>query len=85
MIMPARFLRKIGKRTVVSIGHDTGIAEIGGRIIDGLAGWVLWRVVHLARMRSIRYGLATALDWASALSYDVDTARLEIGRPEKAA
>jgi NADH dehydrogenase len=73
---------------VVALGHRTGVALIGGVLIDGFAGWFAWRVVHLARITSFRNKLATAVDWMVSELYDEDTARLEIEpayRPEKAA
>lgn len=73
---------------VVSLGHRSGVAFIGGVLIDGFPGWLAWRVVHLARITSFRNKLATALDWTVGYLYDEDTARMEIEptyRPEKAA
>ncbi len=73
---------------VVALGHRSGVALIGGVLIQGFAGWLAWRVVHLARITSFRNKLATALDWTVDFLYDEDTARLEIEPaygPEKAA
>jgi NADH dehydrogenase len=63
---------------VVALGHRTGVALIGGVLIDGFAGWLAWRLVHLVRITSFRNKMATALDWAVGYLYDEDTARLEI-------
>jgi NADH dehydrogenase len=73
---------------IVSLGHRTGVALIGGVLIDGFAGWLAWRVVHLVRITSFRNKLATALDWTVGYLYDEDTARMEIEptyRPGKVA
>ncbi len=70
---------------VVSVGQRSGVAEIGGRIISGFAGWLAWRVVHLARLTSTRNQLATALDWTVGYFYEGDTARLDVQPRPKAA
>jgi NADH:ubiquinone reductase (H+-translocating) len=70
---------------VVSVGHRVGVAEIAGRVIGGVSGWLAWRVVHLARIATFRNKLATALDWTTGYFYDVDTARLEVEPESKAA
>jgi hypothetical protein len=54
------------------------VALIGAVLIDGFAGWLAWRLVHLVRITSFRNKLATALDWTVGYLYDEDTARLEI-------
>jgi NADH dehydrogenase len=71
--------------SVVSVGTRTGVAQFGGKVITGFAGWLAWRVVHLARITNMRNQLATALDWTTAYFYDVDTARLEVQPNENAA
>jgi NADH:ubiquinone reductase (H+-translocating) len=70
---------------VVSVGHRVGVAEIAGRVIGGVSGWLAWRVVHLARIATFRNKLATVLDWTTGYFYDVDTARLEVEPESKAA
>ncbi|HET9791821.1 MAG TPA: NAD(P)/FAD-dependent oxidoreductase [Candidatus Angelobacter sp.] len=70
---------------VVSVGTRTGVAQFGGKVIVGFAGWLAWRVVHLARITNMRNQLATALDWTTAYFYDVDTARLLVQPNVKAA
>ncbi len=81
---PIRFRYKdLG--SAVSVGHRVGVAEIAGRVIGGFAGWLAWRVVHLARITSFRNKLATVLDWSTGYFYDIDTARLEVEAREEAA
>lgn len=70
---------------VVSVGTRSGVAEIAGRVIGGFAGWLTWRVVHIARLTSMRNQLATALDWTEGYFYDLDTARLNVRPASKAA
>lgn len=80
--------RYVDLGNVVALGHRSGVALIGGVLIDGFAGWLAWHVVHLVRITSFRNKLATALDWTVGYLYDEDTARMEIEptyRPEKVA
>jgi NADH dehydrogenase len=63
---------------VVSLGRGRGVASFGPVVIDGLAGWLIWRFVHLVRITSFRNKLATALDWSMALGRGRDTARLDM-------
>lgn len=70
---------------VVSVGPRAGVARIGNKVIRGFAGWLIWRVVHVARLTSTRNKIAAALDWTVAYFYDADTARLDVEPKSKAA
>ncbi len=70
---------------VVSVGPRTGVAEVAGKVVGGFAGWLLWRVVHLARLPNTRNQLATALDWTVGYFNEVDTARLDVQPSSKVA
>ncbi|MCL5961969.1 MAG: NAD(P)/FAD-dependent oxidoreductase [Chloroflexi bacterium] len=63
---------------VVSFGQNWGAVELGRIVVDGFAGWLAWRLIHLARLTSYRDKLATVLDWGVGYVYDVDTARLDL-------
>lgn len=63
---------------VVALGHRSGVALIGGVLMDGFAGWLTWRLVHLARITGFRNKAVTALDWAVSYLYDEDTVRFEL-------
>jgi NADH dehydrogenase len=63
---------------VISLGPKSGAAEVRGRVVDGLAGWLMWRVVHLARLTSFRNKAASALDWTVGYITEQDTTRLEV-------
>ncbi len=63
---------------VVALGHRGGAAEIGGVTVDGLAGWLAWRLIHLAKITSFRNKVATTLDWTVGYLYNEDIARLEV-------
>jgi NADH dehydrogenase len=71
--------------SVVSVGHRAGVADVAGHVVGGFAGWLAWRVVHLARITSFRNKIATALDWTTGYFYDVDTARLDVDPRSRAA
>jgi NADH dehydrogenase len=77
------YYRNLGN--VVSVGTRSGVAQFGGTVISGFAGWLVWRVVHLARITNMRNQLATALDWTTGYFYDVDTARLDVEPASKAS
>lgn len=70
---------------VVSVGPRKGVAEIAGKVVGGFAGWLVWRLVHLARLTNTRNQLATALDWTFGYFNEVDTARLGVRPPSKVA
>jgi NADH dehydrogenase len=63
---------------VISLGPKAGAAEIRGTVIDGLAGWFMWRVVHLARLTSFRNKAASVLDWTAGYITEQDMTRLEV-------
>jgi len=63
---------------VISLGPKAGAAEVRGTVINGLAGWFMWRVVHLARLTSFRNKAASALDWTAGYITEQDTTRLEV-------
>jgi NADH:ubiquinone reductase (H+-translocating) len=64
--------------TTVSIGRNDGVAEIGGIELDGLAGNMAWRLVHLRKVPGFRNQLATAINWGFSYVYHQHTARLEL-------
>ena len=76
--LPPRPFRYRDYGNVVSLGHGAGVAEFQGLVVDGLVGWLAWRLVHLVKITSFRNQLATALDWSVGYVYDQDTVRLEL-------
>ncbi len=73
--VPFRY-RPLGN--VGALGRASGVAEAGGRVVDGFAGWLAWRLIHLAKITSFRNQLATVLDWSVGYVYERNTARLEV-------
>ena len=60
---------------MVALGRFSGAATVSGMTIGGLAGWLAWRVVHLAKITSFRSKLSTLLDWSMGYFYTPDTSR----------
>jgi NADH dehydrogenase len=60
---PAQFrFRTIG--TLVALGHRTAVAEVLGQRFSGLAAWVLWRGVYLAKLPGLERKLRVFFDWS---------------------
>lgn len=46
------------------IGRNHGVAHVFGRAFTGFAAWVLWLVIHLAKLIGFRNRLVVLLNWA---------------------
>lgn len=46
------------------IGRNRGVAHVYGRAFTGFAAWMLWLVVHLAKLIGFRNRLVVLLNWA---------------------
>ena len=46
------------------IGRNHGVAHVRGRAFTGFAAWLLWLVVHLAKLIGFRNRLVVLLNWA---------------------
>ena len=57
---------------LVALGHRTAAAEIRGRRFSGLAAWVLWRGVYLAKLPGAEKRLRVLLDWLLDLGFPRD-------------
>ncbi|MGH9157345.1 MAG: NAD(P)/FAD-dependent oxidoreductase [Acidimicrobiales bacterium] len=66
---PFRF-RSIG--TLVALGHRTAVAEVRGRRFSGLAAWLLWRGVYLAKLPGLEKKLRVLIDWSIDLAFPRD-------------
>jgi NADH:ubiquinone reductase (H+-translocating) len=62
--------------SAVSLGRNHGAAQFGKFALDGFAGWLAWRAIHLAKISTFRNKAGVALDWTYAYFYRRDTARL---------
>lgn len=75
---PAPFqLHSLG--SAVSLGRNHGAAQVGPVAVEGFAGWLAWRAIHLAKISTFRSKLGLALDWSYAYTFHRDTARLPVG------
>lgn len=63
---------------VVSLGRFHGTVSLGGLTLDGLAGWLAWRLIHLAKNTGFRNQLATVLDWSIGYASQRDLVHLEL-------
>ncbi|MGH2457808.1 MAG: NAD(P)/FAD-dependent oxidoreductase [Chloroflexota bacterium] len=73
--VPFRY-RSLGN--AVSLGRSEGVVEVGGAVIDGIAGGLGWKLIHLARMADLRNQLGAALGWGLDLVQEPDTTRLDL-------
>lgn len=68
---PAPFqFRTIG--VLVALGRHTAVGEIRGRPFAGLAAWLVWRGVYLAKLPGIEKRLRVLLDWLLDLVFSRD-------------
>lgn len=59
--LPLRFR---DKGTMVTIGRNSGVARIGRFDFRGFPAWVLWVLVHLAKLIGFRNRLLVLINWA---------------------
>jgi NADH dehydrogenase len=57
---------------LVTLGHQDGAAQIGGRLLSGRLAWALWRGVYLAKLPGVEKKIQVALDWSLDLFFPRD-------------
>ena len=57
---------------LVTLGHQDGAAQIGGRLLSGRLAWALWRGVYLAKLPGLEKKIQVALDWTLDLFFPRD-------------
>lgn len=62
-VPPAPF-RYRDRGTLVTIGRNAAVAEVGGRAVTGFPAWVLWLGVHLVNLIGFRNRLFVLVNWA---------------------
>ncbi len=68
---PVEFrFRAIG--ILVALGHHTAVADIRGRQFSGLAAWLLWRGIYLAKLPGLEKRIRVLLDWLIDLAFPRD-------------
>ncbi|MCY7340929.1 MAG: NAD(P)/FAD-dependent oxidoreductase [Pseudonocardia sp.] len=80
--VPAEFrFRTLG--VLVALGHRTAAAEIRGHRFSGLAAWLLWRGIYLAKLPGTEKRVRVLLDWLLDLAFPRDIV-LTTRRPTEA-
>ena len=57
---------------LVALGHRTAAAEIRGHRFSGLAAWLLWRGIYLAKLPGVEKRVRVLLDWLLDLVFPRD-------------
>ncbi len=53
------------------IGRNAAVADIGGRTFTGFFAWVLWLIVHIAKLIGFRNRMLVLINWAwNYISYE---------------
>lgn len=58
----------------VALGHRTAAGEIRGRRFSGLAAWLLWRGIYLAKLPGMEKRVRVLFDWTLDLAFPRDIA-----------
>jgi NADH dehydrogenase len=57
---------------LVALGHRTAVADVRGHRFSGLAAWLLWRGVYLAKLPGMDKRLRVLFDWTLDLLFPRD-------------
>ncbi len=68
---------------LVTLGHQDGAAQIGGRVLSGRLAWALWRGIYLAKLPSLERRVQVALDWSLELFFPRDAVLTEPARDDR--
>ncbi|MBF0319406.1 MAG: FAD-dependent oxidoreductase, partial [Nitrospirae bacterium] len=52
------------KGSMVTIGRNAAVAQIGKRTFTGFIAWMLWLVVHLINLIGFRNRLMVVINWS---------------------
>jgi NADH dehydrogenase len=69
--------------TMVTLGRNSAVAELGGHSFVGFPAWVMWLVVHLIRLIDFRNRMLVILNWAWDYFFFERVVRLIIPVPKK--
>jgi NADH dehydrogenase len=72
-VLPFHFREK---GTMLCIGAHSGIAKFPWHTFTGVAGWLIWRMVHLYLIATARGRLTVALEWTLDLFGSRNTSQL---------
>jgi NADH:ubiquinone reductase (H+-translocating) len=62
---------------LVALGHRTAAAEIRGHRFSGLAAWVMWRAIYLAKLPGAEKRVRVFSDWVLDLAFPRDIVMTE--------
>jgi NADH dehydrogenase len=62
--LPPKTFRYRDRGNMVTIGRNSGVAQLLGWSFTGFAAWVVWLVVHLYNLIGFRNRIFVLIDWA---------------------
>jgi NADH dehydrogenase len=62
--LPPKAFRYRDRGKMVTIGRNSGVAEVLGRSLTGFPAWLVWLVVHLYNLIGFRNRIFVLIDWA---------------------
>jgi NADH dehydrogenase len=71
--------RTIG--VLVALGHRTAAGEVRGMRFSGLAAWLMWRGVYLAKLPGVEKRVRVLFDWLLDLAFPRDIVVTTAARP----
>jgi NADH dehydrogenase len=77
---PTRAFRYRSRGAMAAIGHRTGVAEVFGVRITGLAAWLAWRAYYLSRMPTLGRKIRIFVEWSWAMFFPTDITHLRFTR-----
>lgn len=62
--------------TMATVGHGFAVARIGRVLLSGMAGFLVWLVVHIARLEGMRTRWVVLANWVSGCVFRGHPVRL---------
>jgi NADH dehydrogenase len=76
---PTKAFRYRDRGQMATLGRSAAVARIGSVHVTGLAGWLIWLVVHIATLIGFENRLLVLVHWAAAYWADRPSARIVFG------
>ena len=77
-VPPPFFYRPRGSMAVT--GHLSGVAEIHGIQLSGLAAWLLWRAYYLSQLPTFRRKVRLYVEWTWGMFFPSDITHIRFNR-----
>jgi NADH:ubiquinone reductase (H+-translocating) len=61
----------------LSLGRNEAAVDVAGVKLKGFIAWIVWRAIHLVKLRGWRNRIGVLMDWAFSYIFLRDTLRLE--------